>query len=193
MVPKLWSETIDEHRHAVREASLNATAALIERRGLRSVTMSQIAHETGIGRATLYKYFPDVDAVLLAWHERQINAHLAELREIGDRPGGARNRLRAVLEAYALIVLHAHGHAPGDLAAMLHQDGRAEGAHRELGKLIADLLADGVRAGNVRSDVPVDELASYCLHSLAAAGSLPSKVAARRLVAVTLAGVDATA
>lgn len=192
-MPKLWSETIDEHRHAVREASLNATAALIERRGLRSVTMSQIAHETGIGRATLYKYFPDVDAVLLAWHERQINAHLAELRGIRDRPGGAWDRLRAVLEAYALIVLQAHGHAPADLAAILHQNGRAVGAHGELSEMVAGLLADGVVAGNVRSDVPADELASYCLHSLAAAGSLHSKVAARRLVAVTLAGVDATA
>lgn len=34
------------------------------------MTMSRIAEEIGIGRATLYKYFPDVEAILLAWHER---------------------------------------------------------------------------------------------------------------------------
>jgi len=28
--------------------------------------MSHIAEKTAIGRATLYKYFPDVDAILLA-------------------------------------------------------------------------------------------------------------------------------
>ena len=39
--------------------------------------MSQIAEQTGIGRATLYKYFPDVEAILLAWHERQVTGHLA--------------------------------------------------------------------------------------------------------------------
>ena len=34
-----------------------------------------------------------------------------------------------------------------------------------------------------------DELASYCLHALTAASSLPSKAAVRRLVKVTLAGL----
>ena len=44
-------------------------------------------------------------------------------------------------------------------------------------------------AGDVRDDVAPDELASYCLHALAAAGDLPSEDAGRRLVAVTLAGL----
>jgi AcrR family transcriptional regulator len=33
--------------------------------------MSQIAEETSIGRATLYKYFSDVEAILIAWRLRQ--------------------------------------------------------------------------------------------------------------------------
>ena len=32
-VPKLWTETIDAHRAAVREAALDATAALVAERG----------------------------------------------------------------------------------------------------------------------------------------------------------------
>jgi Transcriptional regulator SbtR-like, C-terminal domain len=54
---------------------------------------------------------------------------------------------------------------------------------------IRDLLTQGVRAGDVRDDVPADELASYCLHALQAGSSLPSKTAVRRLVTVTLAGL----
>ena len=56
MVPKLWSDTIAQHRHAVREAILDTTWALVTEHGLLSVTMSQIAEEAGVGRATLYKY-----------------------------------------------------------------------------------------------------------------------------------------
>ena len=41
----------------------------------------------------------------------------------------------------------------------------------------------------VRDDVAAGELATYCLSSLAAAGSLPSKAAVRRLVSVTLVGL----
>lgn len=38
-----------------------------------------------------------------------------------------------------------------------------------------------------------DELASCCLHTLAAASTLPSKAAVRRLVAVTLSGLNCPA
>ncbi len=54
---------------------------------------------------------------------------------------------------------------------------------------IRDLLIEGVETGDFRDDVAPDELASYCLHALAAASSLPSKAAVRRLVTVTLAGL----
>ena len=47
-------------------------------------------------------------------------------------------------------------------------------------------IADAAKAGDVRGDAGPDELASYCLHALAAAGELPSRAAVRRLVAVTL-------
>ena len=56
-MPKLWDETIDAHRREVRHAILHATGALVAEHGLLSVTMSQIAEQAGIGRATLYKYF----------------------------------------------------------------------------------------------------------------------------------------
>ncbi|MFD8252946.1 SbtR family transcriptional regulator [Streptomyces werraensis] len=59
--------------------------------------------------------------------------------------------------------------------------------------LIEELLADGARQGSVRGDIAPGELASYCLHALAAAGDLPSRAAVDRLVAVTLAGVHAAA
>src|SRR5215207_7470460 len=57
MIPRLWHHTIQAHRREVRDAILETAAALVAQHGLRAVTMSQIAEETGIGRATLYKYF----------------------------------------------------------------------------------------------------------------------------------------
>ena len=122
-VPRLWNDTIQAHRAAVRDAILDTAAALVAEHGVFSVTMSQIAEATGIGRATLYKYFPDVEAILVAWHERQITTHLAQLEELRD-------------------------------------------------------------------DVAPEELASYCLHALAAARRLPSKAAVRRLVTVILPGLQ---
>jgi AcrR family transcriptional regulator len=47
----------------VRDAIVEATATLVARDGLRAVTMAQVAQQAGIGRATLYKYFPSVEAI----------------------------------------------------------------------------------------------------------------------------------
>ncbi|MEO8425284.1 MAG: TetR/AcrR family transcriptional regulator [Actinomycetota bacterium] len=188
-MPKLWSDTIEAHRREVHDAILDTTASLVEEQGLLSVTMSQIAQDTGIGRATLYKYFPDVEAVLLAWHERQITRHLADLAEIRDRTGTAGERLEAVLEAYALISRESHGHHDVELSAFLHRDEQVGRAQQQLAGMVRDLLTEGARSGHLRDDVAPDELATYCLHALTAAASLPSKAAVRRLVQVTLSGL----
>jgi len=188
-MPKLWNQTIETHRQEVREAILDAAAALVTEHGLRSATMSQIAERTGIGRATLYKYFPDIEAILLAWHERQIIGHLEHLADVRNRAGDAGGKLEAVLEAYALISHESHGHHDTELAAFLHRDAQVARAQRQLRDLIRDLLIEVAETGALRVDVAPDELASYCLHALGAAGSLPSKAAVHRLVTVTLAGL----
>ena len=188
-MPKLWNQTIAAHRQEVRGAIMDTTAALVAAHGLRSVTMSQIAEETGIGRATLYKYFPDVEAILLAWHERQVSGHFEQLAAVRDQAGDAGERLEAVLEAFALISHDAHGHRDSELGAFLHRDEQLAPAQRQLRAMIRDLLAEGAKTGKLRDDVAPDELASFCLHALTAASSLPSKAAVRRLVTVTLAGL----
>jgi AcrR family transcriptional regulator len=185
-VPRLWTETIEAHRRAVRDATLETTATLVAEHGLRSVTMSQIAEETGIGRATLYKYFPDVEAILVAWHERQVAGHLEQLARIRDQAGTPAQRLEAVLEAYALI---AHQHHGSELAAALHRTAHAARAEQQLRTFIRDLLMEAADAGDIRDDVAPEELATYCLHALKAASSLRSKAAVRRLVTVTLTGL----
>lgn len=185
-MPKLWNETIEAHRRAVRDATLDTTAALVAEHGLASVTMSRIAEETGIGRATLYKYFPDLEAILVAWHERHVTGHLEHLTALRDQAGDAGERLEAVLEAFAFI---SHQRHDTELAALLHRGEHVARAQRKLTDLIRDLLTEVAATGDLRDDVAPQELASYCLHALMAASNLPSKAAVRRLVSVTLAGL----
>ena len=147
-VPKLWDDTIEAHRRAVRDATLDTTAALVAAHGLSAVTMSQVAEETGIGRATLYKYFSDVETILVAWHERQVAGHLQYLAEVRERAGEPGERLAAVLETYALIHHEAHG---SDLAALLHRGEHVARAQQHLRDFLRDLLAEAAEAGDVRS------------------------------------------
>jgi AcrR family transcriptional regulator len=191
-VPKLWSETIDAHRREVHEAILDTTWALVTDHGLLSVTMSQIAEKTGIGRATLYKYFPDVETILHAWHQRHVTGHLEHLTKLRDRAGEPRERLEAILSAYALIS-HRQAHHGVELVTLLHQHQHVRHAQQQVHDLIKGVLVEVAHTGGIRDDVKPDELTTYCLHALAAAGSLPSEAAVRRLVKVTLTGLCRTA
>jgi AcrR family transcriptional regulator len=52
---------------------LAAAAEMIEAGGIRSLTMLGIAKRVGIKGASLYKHFPDADAVLLALEEKNFS------------------------------------------------------------------------------------------------------------------------
>ncbi|MBD0322369.1 MAG: TetR/AcrR family transcriptional regulator [Aldersonia sp.] len=190
-MPKLWDATITAHRSQVRDAICDAAAALVFERGLRGVTMAQIAERAGIGRATLYKYFGDVDAIMHAWHARQIGEHLRQLEQVRDRIDGAASRLEAVLTEYATIVHRTRGHHDVALVQFLHRDEHVAAAHRHLHELVTGLLADAAGAGEARGDVAAAELATWCLRALSAAADTDSPAAVRRLVAVTMSGLTA--
>src|SRR5690349_18975373 len=98
--------------------------------------MSRIARETGIGRATLYKYFPDVEAILAAWHDRHVSRHLEYLATVRDQAvGTAAKRLGAVLSAYAEITRQRpHG---TELAALMHRGEHDDRAQQQLLGLIS--------------------------------------------------------
>lgn len=180
-VPTLWTDTIETHRRQVHDAILDTTAALADEHGVLAVTMSQIAKRTGIGRATLYKYFSSVEEILHAWHDRHVRSHLAQLWTIHDGDGPVADRLTAFLTAYADIQSQRRDHSTSahdnELAALLHRHDHIAPAERELHTLLRGLLAEAATIGDVRRDIPAAELATFCLHALDAAHDLPSKAA----------------
>ncbi len=62
-------------------------------------------------------------------------------------------------------------------------------AQQQVRDFVRDLLVESAEDGDVRDDVAPVELATYCLHALTAAATLPSLAAVRRLVRVTVAGL----
>ena len=188
-VPKLWNETIEAHRQTVQDAILDAAHTLARERGITSVRMSEIATTVGIGRATLYKYFPDVESILVARHKRHVAMQLRKLEELRDQTQDPSGRLRVVLTGYAFIAHHRKEHGATDISALVHRPENISGIEQQLTDLIAGVLADAADAGIVRVDTPSEELAAFALHALTAAAALPDAQAIHRLVAVVTAGL----
>lgn len=186
-MPKLWSDTIEAHRNAIAEAIMQKTAEIAVSEGVHTLTMARIAEETGIGRATLYKYFGNVTEILSAWHEQQVASRLHALVGIKDTASTPIGALEAVLLAYAENARHDHGHA---LAAQLHAMPHVEAAHKELETFVRDMIAAAVKAGEIEGGASFDELTRFALAALAA-GDRSSRPAIKRLVAMILRGLGA--
>lgn len=157
--------------------------------GTLSITMSQIANEAGIGRATLYKYFPDVEAILRAKHEQHVLDHLRRLNEVSQGAERAKGRLNDVSLMYAQMCRHRAQHGNVELSVLLHRPQDISAPEREILTLFKRLLVEAAASGDVRNDPPPSELAVYLVHALGAASDLPNDRAVGRLVGLALAAL----
>lgn len=184
-MPKLWHDTIEAHRNAVADAIMDRTAAIAATEGLHALTMARIAQESGIGRATLYKYFKDVEEILSAWHKRQISNHLEDLENVRVRYESPLSALEAVLTAYAAHSAHDHA---GSLGGLLHALPHVREAHRHLEAFVAQLIAEADKAGELERGPSADERARFVLAAMQAVPS-HSRATVNRLVAMVLRGI----
>lgn len=81
-----------QRSQATWAAILDAAAQLFQRHGYGGTTTNKVAERAGVSIGSLYQYFPDKDALLLALAERHILEAGAQLGEVfarleQDRPG----------------------------------------------------------------------------------------------------------
>lgn len=85
-------------RERRRNRILEAAAALFGEMPFAEVQVDDIARRAGIGKATLYRYFPSKEALYLQVFETALARLEAELAAIGTAAGSARQQLALMLE-----------------------------------------------------------------------------------------------
>ncbi len=91
-----------------RERILEATYACVARKGLTATTMDDAAHEAGLSRATVYRYFPGgrdqlIDEVI-TWEVGRFFTRVAA--EVGRQPDLASLVERGLIAAHASLEHH---------------------------------------------------------------------------------------
>ena len=134
-----------------REALL-AKARELFASGCFDLRFDDFARLAGVGTGTLYRHFPTREALAEAVYREELAAMCAHGREL-QRTLPATEALTAFLRGF-VSHLHTHLGLARTLAALMaaRSDPLAEGG-RELGQVVADLLAAGVAEGTVRDDV----------------------------------------
>jgi AcrR family transcriptional regulator len=78
---------------------INAAARAIVKFGLENVTVEDIAKEAGIAKGSIYQYFKNRDAILIAGISYSANQRISALRELLARFKTATSKMKALLKA----------------------------------------------------------------------------------------------
>ncbi|MDA9095215.1 TetR/AcrR family transcriptional regulator [Porticoccaceae bacterium] len=79
---KARKEPGQDRSRATLQSIMNASAELIAANGLDATSMTQIANLAGLSKASLYRYFPNKQALLLALAKRSFKTHREEMQAI---------------------------------------------------------------------------------------------------------------
>lgn len=140
-------------RDRIAAGILDTAATVLAERG-ESASMADIAQAAGVGRATLYRYFPTRDALMhgltrAAFGELGDRIAAADLDAVPLREGVAR-AARAFIAAGARYAAVVH-------VAKTYIDDPAE-FDRAIAEPVRVLIRRGVASGDLRADVPADVL-----------------------------------
>jgi AcrR family transcriptional regulator len=173
------------------ERLIDAAARVFTERG-PAAGMAEVAAAAGVGRATLYRYFPSRDALL----QGLVEAAAAEVeRRVADADAASvdvREGLARICRGYM-----AAGARFAFLARLDDEPHKDPDLDRRLREPVRALLERGVAEGELRGDLGVDTLfamftalVSQALRQLAGGGLGPERAAAA-VVSLFLDGASA--
>lgn len=145
-MPRINAATIAEHVAQQEAAVIDAARRLFSERGVRQVSLGDIAEEVGLRRTSLYRYFPTKAHLVQRWFEAAMTPLVDASREAVAGPGSAGRRLDRWLEVQLDFLLDDEHTALVTVsleADDLPDDVRAQiGArHRDLYATLTPLLA----------------------------------------------------
>ena len=146
----LTEEEINRRRHEIFHSSW----ALIMKQGFTGTSMQEIAEAAGVGKSTLYDYFPTKDHVLLFVFEEELDIFQEQAENIAAQEIPAQEKLRKILAAHLEYLLNNKNFFT-EISMQVMQMGQA-GQQRIMKKryayqdLLCGVLELGVREGTFR-------------------------------------------
>jgi AcrR family transcriptional regulator len=173
-------DTVPPGPAATPERILDAAARCIRRWGIRRVSMNDVAREAGLSRGSVYRYFPERDALVQAVLERNAAQNVA-----AALPAVRRRRSLAAKVAEAAVFIRAHvddelslglrGRPEEPELATLRL-ARVESTMTHWIDFWVPFLAEARANGEVRADLDLREAAEWIMRILLSLTTVPSVV-----------------
>ncbi len=94
------------------DAILGGAAQVLKRHGYAAGTTNRIAERAGVSIGSLYEYFPNKDAILVALVERHLDEGMERVHASLDRAVTTPSQLRQLLNDFVSAMVALHGRSP---------------------------------------------------------------------------------
>lgn len=152
---------IERKKEETKQRIITTTINLFKEQGVDATTMEQIAREVDIAKGTLYNYFPVKEAIISEYIQRSFQEkNLERIMQFSEMPD---TRSRMVLIMTTLIE-GVQGQPEIFEKYLIYQIQNMLSIHRDAGfksgmkPLAQEIIALGQKAGEIRSDLPLDIL-----------------------------------
>ena len=149
----------EEEQNRRRHEIFGASVKLFLKNGFPETSMREVAQEAGIGKSTLYDYFPTKEEILI-WGIEDLFVDLtAAAREIAALPLPAIDRLRKIMQSH-VAALEASKEFYLRLSfevqrLSLKAQRRIQVRRHEYQDLLAQLVREGIQEGSFRQVDPL--------------------------------------
>lgn len=187
-----------------RQRLLASAADVFRAKGYEAASMNDIAVRSGGDRASLYYYFGSKHEIFTELVRQAVSDNVAHAEGLAGAEGPAVQRMRRLIvglvESYERHYPYLHLYVQEDLRRL--QAGAADPGLRDLGdryeRAVLTIAHDGVRSGELRSDVDATLLAfavlgavNWCHRWFAPGGRLTARQVGESFADILLTGAVA--
>ncbi len=156
-----------------RRKILKAAEAMVRDRRFHEVTMDAVAQAAGVGKGTIYRYFENKEALFAELADFGFDELYERIRMTPMEPSAFAKNLLGVCTSVSEFftkrrtLIRIMNEAEEREFCMKTRIRSSSHAHRHrLHEELTRLLEEGVRSGDVREDVPLEQLALFLLTML---------------------------
>ena len=158
--------TVQKHRSTIvrQKQIIDAARKLIIRRGSEHITVREIAKTVGISEGAIYRHFKSKEEILSSLADRIEENWLGDITRVGGDGGSSLEALDKVLRSHASAIEQRGGVSFQVIAEIISLGDKKlnKKVYDILSKYVGrlkDLLAEGVKSGEVRQDIDLEAAA----------------------------------
>lgn len=158
---------------AARAAVLDATAEVVSRIGFHDTTIDHVVRESGVSRATLYRWFGNRDGLLLALLQHLAGPYLEQGAKIAVGLGPIEDRLEQVIAGGIESICNTPWIHKVAQDGLLHDDFSIFlAAHKSItGALVRSMFDGAIASGGWAPPDDLDRLIEWLLHQMLVLGA----------------------